>query len=58
MAATWEVPGGQAHIEVEDDATWEVPGEAAVIEPTAVVGAVAPTAVLYGSLVGPMGGPI
>ena len=58
MSDTWLVPGGVVVQENEDGADWLVPGVVVINEATAVVGGVSPTAVFYGPLVGPLGGPL
>jgi len=56
MSDTWLVPGGPVAQEKADGADWLIPGSLVINE--ASVLAVAPTAVFYGPLVGPLGGPI
>ena len=58
--ATWIVPGGPAVIENTDGADWILPGLVVVgeAEEEAPPEGVAPTSVLYGPLMGPLGGPI
>lgn len=54
--STWLAPGGPAVQENADGADWLIPGASVINE--ASVAAAAPTAIFYGPLVGPLGGPI
>lgn len=58
MSDTWLVPGGPVVQENQDGACWLVPGSAVINEEAAPPAGVAPTAVFYGPLVGPLGGPL
>jgi len=58
MAATWITPGaGPGITEKEDGAIFIIPGAGPGAKEKDAVGAVAPTSIFYGPLMGPLGGP-